>query len=123
LRTRLATPTITMSECAIAALLVLPTVLWSGSSLVPPSWSSGLAVVAAALVTQVTGHGLLTYSLKRFSAGLLSVALLAVPIIAAGLAIVLFGQTIQVWSAIAFLVVLGGIYLTVTAPKEATLNK
>lgn len=117
LRTRLATPTITMSECAIAALFVLPTVLWSDLAILPPSWESGLAVLAAALVTQVTGHGLLTYSLKRFSAGLISVALLAVPIIAAGSAIVLFGQTIQVWSAIAFVVVLVGIYLTITAPR------
>lgn len=117
LRTRLATPTITMSECAIATLLVLPTVLWSGSAVLPPSWESGFAVLAAALITQVTGHGLLTYSLKQFSAGLISVALLAVPIIAAGLAMVVFGQTISIESAIAFLVVLTGIYLTVTAPK------
>ena len=118
LRTRFATPTITMCECAIATVLVLPTVLWNGSALLPPSWESGLAVIAAALVTQVTGHGLLTYSLKQYSAGLISVALLAVPIIAAGLAMVWFGQTIQGWSAIAFLVVLTGIYLTVTAPKH-----
>jgi len=74
--------------------------------------------MAAALVTQVAGHGLLTYSLKQFSAGLISVALLAVPIIAAGLAMVLFGQKIQPISSIAFLVVLIGIYLTVTAPKK-----
>ncbi|HTL90082.1 MAG TPA: DMT family transporter, partial [Leptolyngbya sp.] len=116
LRTRLATTIITMSECAIAALLILPTVLWSGSSILPPSWSSGLAVIAAAVVTQVIGHGLLTYSLKQFSAGLTSVVLLAAPVIAALLAIVCFGQTIQMWSAIAFLIVLVGIYYAVTAP-------
>lgn len=116
LRTHLATTTIMMSECAIATCLVLPIVLWNGSALLPPSWESGLAVLAAALVTQVTGHGLLTYSLKQFSAGLVSVALLAVPIIAAVLAFILFGQHIQIGSAIAFLVVLLGIYLTVTAP-------
>jgi drug/metabolite transporter (DMT)-like permease len=115
LRARLATPVITMSECAIAAVVVLPTVLWTGGSIVPPSWQSGLAVVAAALITQVMGHGLLTYSLKQFSAGLISAALLATPIIAAVLALVLFGQTIRVASAIVFLVVLAGIYLTVTA--------
>lgn len=62
LRTRLATPTITMSECAIAAVLILPIVLWSGSAMLPPSRESGLAVIAAALITQVAGHGLLTYS-------------------------------------------------------------
>ncbi|MBW4441837.1 MAG: DMT family transporter [Plectolyngbya sp. WJT66-NPBG17] len=118
LRTRLSTSTITMSECAIAAVLVLPTVLWSGSSILPPSWESGLAVLAAALITQVTGHGLLTYSLKQFSAGLISVALLAAPIIAAGLAMLLFGQMIQMRSAIAFFIVLIGIYCTVTAPTS-----
>jgi drug/metabolite transporter (DMT)-like permease len=117
LRTRLATPTITMSECAIAALLILPTVLWHGSAVLPPSWESGSAVLGAALVTQVIGHGLLTYSLKQFSAGLISVALLAVPIIAAVLAMILFGQNIPLESAIVFLIVLAGIYLTVTAPQ------
>lgn len=116
LRTRLTTPTIAMFEAAIATVLILPT-LFSNSAILPPSWQSGSAVIAAALITQVAGHGLLTYSLKKFSAGLISVALLAVPIIAAGLALVLFGQTIGIGSAIAFVVVLGGIYLTVTAPK------
>jgi drug/metabolite transporter (DMT)-like permease len=117
LRTRLATPTITMSECAIAAILLLPIVLLNQQAILPPSWESGAAVIAAALITQVLGHGLLTYSLKQFSAGLMSVALLAVPIIAAVLAMILFRQMIQVWSAVSFLVVLVGILLTVTAPK------
>lgn len=119
LRSRLATPIIAMSESAIASLLLLPLVLWNGAGILPPSIESGLAVLAAALITQVTGHGLLTHSLKQFSAGLVSVALLAVPIIAAGLAMGLFGQMIQWGNAIAFLVVLAGIYLTVTAPKNA----
>jgi drug/metabolite transporter (DMT)-like permease len=118
LRTRLTTPTIIMSECGVAALLVFPTVLWNGSSILPPSWESGLAVIAAALITQVIGQGLLTYSLKQLSAGLISVVLLAVPIIAAVLALVLFGQMVQMGSAIAFVVVLVGIYLTVTAPRK-----
>ncbi|MGG6263447.1 DMT family transporter [Leptolyngbya sp. AN03gr2] len=119
LRTRFATPVIAMGESAIASFLLLPLVLFKGASLLPPSIESGLAVLAAALITQVTGHGLLTYSLKKFSAGLVSVALLAVPMIAAGLAVVLFRQTITLGNAIAFLVVLGGIYLTVAAPKNS----
>lgn len=117
LRKRLTTPTIAMIEAAIASVLISPAILLSDSAILPPSWQSGAAVIAAALITQVAGHGLLTYSLKKFSAGLVSVALLAVPIIAAGLALVLFGQTIAIGSAIAFVVILGGIYLTVTAPK------
>lgn len=119
LRSRFSTPIIAMCESAISSILLLPFVLWSGASLLPPSLESGLAVLAAALITQVTGHGLLTYSLKQFSAGLVSVALLAVPMIAAGLAMVIFGQTVSLGNAIAFLVVLVGIYLTVTAPKCA----
>ncbi|BAU11181.1 hypothetical protein LEP3755_16740 [Leptolyngbya sp. NIES-3755] len=119
LRTRFATPVIAMGESAIASFLLLPFLLFGGASLLPPSMESGLAILAAALITQVTGHGLLTHSLKQFSAGLVSVALLAVPMIAAGLAVVLFGQTITLGNAIAFLVVLGGIYLTVTAPKNS----
>lgn len=119
LRSRFATPVIAMGESAIASCLLLPFVGLNSAAFLPPSSESAVAVLAAALITQVTGHGLLTYSLKQFSAGLVSVALLAVPMIAAGLALVVFGQTIAWGNAIAFLIVLGGIYLTVTAPKCA----
>jgi drug/metabolite transporter (DMT)-like permease len=114
LRSRFSVPLLAMGECAIGSLLLLPTVLLQGESPLPPSGTSAAAVVGLALVTQMGGHGLITYSLKRFSAGVVSVVLLAVPIISAGLALVAFSQTISPMDAIAFAVVLTGIYLSIT---------
>ncbi|WP_316788649.1 DMT family transporter [Thermoleptolyngbya oregonensis] len=114
LRSRFSVPLLAMGECAIGSLLLLPTVLLQGESPLPPSGTSAAAVVGLALVTQMGGHGLITYSLKRFSAGVVSVVLLAVPIISAGLALVAFSQTISLMDAIAFAVVLTGIYLSIT---------
>ncbi len=114
LRSRFSVPLLAMGECAIGSLLLLPTVLLQGESPLPPSRTSAAAVVGLALVTQMGGHGLITYSLKRFSAGVVSVVLLAVPIISAGLALVAFSQTISLMDAIAFAVVLTGIYLSIT---------
>ncbi|UBF30050.1 DMT family transporter (plasmid) [Kovacikia minuta CCNUW1] len=115
LRTRFPTPIITMGECAIGSILVLPVVLLSGEAIFPPTWQSTIAVLGLAFMTQIIGHGLLTYSLKHFSASLVAVAMLAVPGIAAGFAMVLFGQTISILNGFAFLVVLLGIYLSVSA--------
>ncbi|GAB4465892.1 MAG: hypothetical protein OHK0037_21150 [Elainellaceae cyanobacterium] len=92
LRSRFAVPLLAMVECAIGSLLLLPTVWLQGESLLPPSWTSAIAVVGLALLTQMGGHGLITYSLKRFSAGVVSVVLLAVPIISAVMALVAFSQ-------------------------------
>ncbi|WP_197673259.1 DMT family transporter [Leptolyngbya sp. O-77] len=114
LRSRFAVSLLAMVECAIGSLLLLPTVLLQGESPLPPNGTSAAAVVGLALVTQMGGHGLITYSLKRFSAGVVSVVLLAVPIISAGLALVAFSQTISLMDAIAFAVVLTGIYLSIT---------
>ncbi|MDG2617023.1 DMT family transporter [Thermoleptolyngbya sichuanensis XZ-Cy5] len=114
LRSRFSVPLLAMGECAIGSLLLLPTVLLKGESLLPPSGTSAAAVVGLALMTQMGGHGLITYSLKRFSAGVVSVVLLAVPMISAGLALVAFSQTISLMDAIAFAVVLTGIYLSIT---------
>ena len=118
LRTRFPTTFITMGECAIGSLLALPAVLLSHESAFPPSWKSGVAVLGLTVITQMMGHGLLTYSLKQFSAGFVSVALLAVPVIAAILAMLLFAQTITIFNGFAFLVVLIGIYLSVSASSE-----
>ncbi len=116
LRSRFPTTILTMSECAIGSVLALPTALLSSDALFPPSWKSGAAILGLALLTQMLGHGLLVYSLKRFSASLISVATLAVPILSAILALLVFSETIKIFEGLAFTIVLIGIYLSVSAP-------
>ncbi len=63
------------------------------------------------------GHGLLTYSLKQVSAELVSVTTLAVPILATVLAMIFFSQTVSLFNGFAFLIVLIGIYLSISTPR------
>ncbi len=115
LRLKFSTPTIMMGTSLIGSLLILPTILLSGNPVFPTSFTGGLAVLALALISQVIGHGLLTYSLKQFSSGLVSVSMLAIPAIAAILAMFIFCEYLSLLNWFAFLIVLSGIYLSVSA--------
>ncbi len=64
------------------------------------------------------GEGLLTYCLKAFSASLVSVSMLLIPVVAAMVAMVVFGETLSVLNWMAFAVVLIGIYISVSAQAE-----
>lgn len=117
LRAKFSTATIMMGMSLTGSLAIAPLLLLSQSSPFPTSWTSGLAVLGLALVSQVIGHGLLTYSLKQFSSGLVSVSMLAIPMIATMLAMFLFSQPLSLLNGVAFLIVLLGIYLAISVPK------
>lgn len=117
LRTILSAASIMTAVSLIGSLTIFPVLCWSHDSLFPTSWTGGLAVLGLALVSQVIGHGLLTYSLKQFSSGLISVSMLSIPMLATVLAMVLFSQPLSLLNGVAFLVVMLGIYLAVSAPK------
>lgn len=117
LRAKFSTAALMMGVSLTGSLVIFPILLCSQSPLFPTSWASGLAVLGLALIAQVLGHGLLTYSLKQFSSGLVAVAMLAIPMIATLLAMILFAQPLSLLNGIAFSIVLIGIYLAVSAPK------
>lgn len=98
----------------IGAAFLLPFVFLSSDRLFPNNATCSLAVVALALISQVVGHGLLTYSLKSFSSSLVSVLMLAIPVMSSLLAAVLFGQHLGWVNSIAFGIVLIGIYLAIS---------
>jgi drug/metabolite transporter (DMT)-like permease len=105
----------------VGAVAIAPALLLNGDILLPTRWSTGCAVSALALISQVMGHGLLTYSLKQFSSELVSVSMLAIPVLSALLALLLFAQQLSVFNAFAFLIVLSGIYLSISAPQQPSL--
>lgn len=117
LRLKFSTPTIMIGTSLIGSLLILPTLVLSNNPVFPTSWTSSLAVLALALISQVIGHGLLTYSLKQFSSGVVSVSMLAIPAIAAILAMFIFKEQLSLLNWFAFLIVLIGIYLSVSASR------
>lgn len=115
LRLKFATPVIMQWTCLIGSLGVLPIILLTQEPLFPQSETGWLTVISLAIVCQVIGQGLLTYSLARFSSGFVAVSMLAIPAIAAVLAIVIFAEKLSVANWCAFGVVLSGVYLAISA--------
>jgi len=122
LRVKFSTSSIMMGICSIGSVAIVPVLWLSGDTVLPTSWASGLAVLALALICQVIGHGLLTYSLKQFSSGLVSVSMLSVPMLSAVLAMVLFSEKLNLINWCAFAIVLAGIYLSISA-NQLSVNR
>ena len=115
LRVNFATSTIMQWTSLAGALFLLPLVWLAGEPLLPLSNTGWLAVIGLGLISQAVGQGLLTFSLAKFSSGFVAVSMLAIPVIAAILARFIFAEQLSVLNYVAFAVVLGGIYLVVSA--------
>ena len=112
-------------RCAIGAGLLLPLVKLTEVQLFPVSWQGWLAVIALAVVCQIVGQGLLISSLKHFSSGFIAVFLLLEPVLTAIFAWLVFAESLDLLNWIAFVLVLGGIYLAKSssaATKPVTAN-
>ncbi|MGA1265323.1 MAG: DMT family transporter, partial [Prochlorothrix sp.] len=96
LRHRYSTPTIITWSCAVGAILSLPLVLLWEDCLWPHSWSGWFAVIGLALVCQILGQGLQTFSLKSLSPSMVGVILLLDPVLAALVAWAIFAERLSV---------------------------
>lgn len=115
LRVKFSAPIIMLWTSLIGSLCIFPIVLVSQGDLFPTSWVGWSAVISLGLISQVIGQGLLTYSLKRFSSGQVAVSMLAIPVIAAILAMLIFSEQLSLLNWLAFSAVLVGIYLAISA--------
>ncbi len=120
LRVKFSTLSIMQWTCLAGSLSVLPIALVTEDRLFPTSLTGWLAVVTLAIVSQTIGQGLITYSLKQFSSGFIAVSMLAIPLIAAVLAAIIFSEILPMVNWLAFLVVLAGIYLAISARSMDT---
>lgn len=111
LRSYRSATTILFWRCAFGALLMLPIILFTDESLFPSSYLGWVVVIALAIVCQVCGQGLLMYSLNQFSSSFVSLFLLLIPINTAILAWLIFAESLNWSNAIAFVLVLLGIYV------------
>lgn len=93
------------------ALLLLAGVGVMGYSLTGYTGETYLFLVLVALVPQVLGHSILNWSLARISATLVSVAVMAEPVIATILAMALLNEVPPITSVLGGIVILTGIYL------------
>ncbi|MEH2173325.1 DMT family transporter [Nostoc sp.] len=120
LRTKFSPATIQLWICAIAALAIFPILLFTQDRLFPSTVSGWVWVIFLALVCQVLGHGLLTYSLARFSSVVVSLVHLLEPVFSGIFALVIFSEKLTFSNWIGFTIVLMGLYLAVSS--QAAIN-
>ncbi|WP_292738532.1 DMT family transporter [Nostoc sp. JL31] len=121
LRTKFSPATIQLWICAIAALAIFPILLFTQDQLFPSTVSGWLWVICLALICQVLGHGLLTYSLAKFSSVVVSLVHLLEPVFSGIFALVIFSETLTFSNWVGFAVVLIGLYLAVSSQEAVNL--
>ncbi|MDZ8094398.1 MAG: EamA family transporter [Nostoc sp. DedQUE05] len=128
LRTKFSPATIQLWICALAALAIFPILLFTQDRLFPSTVSGWVWVICLALVCQVLGHGLLTYSLAKFSSVVVSLVHLLEPVFSGIFALVIFSEKLTFSNWIGFAVVLMGLYLAISSqaainyPFQASVN-
>ena len=98
----------TWSGVACSAAL-LPIAFLSGEKILPVSVSGWVPLLSLALISQVSGQSLIAYALAHLPVAFSSVGLLLQPVMATGLAWLIFGETLRFWQAIGGMLVLVGI--------------
>ncbi|MGF1934096.1 MAG: DMT family transporter [Nostoc sp. ChiQUE02] len=121
LRTKFSPATIQLWICAIASLAIFPILLFTQDQLFPSTVSGWLWVIFLALICQVLGHGLLTYSLARFSSVVVSLVHLLEPVFSGIFALVIFSEKLTVSNWVGFAVVLMGLYLAISSQSAVNL--
>jgi drug/metabolite transporter (DMT)-like permease len=114
LRTKFSTAIILVCRCLFGTIFMFPVVLIFEERIFPISWVGWFAVISLALICESLGHGLVVYSLKKFSSSFVTLFLLMEPIITAVLAWRIFAEKLGFINWLALVVVLGGIYLAKT---------
>ncbi|MGB8687582.1 MAG: DMT family transporter [Microcoleus sp.] len=111
LRDKFSATSILFWSCFLRVFLTFPIVFFTEEQIFPSSLEGWIPVFCLALFCQVIGSGILSYSLKQFSSGFISLFLLLEPIITTTLAWVIFAEHLSVFNLLAFVVVLFGIYI------------
>lgn len=91
------------------ALALLPITVLSEKGFLIPDLQGWIVLVGLALISQVAGQSLITFSLAHLPASFSSVVLLVQPVAAAFLAWLLLKEAIGVWQVVGGLAVLSGI--------------
>ena len=95
----------------VASILLLIIALLSGEQILAVTVTGWLVVIGLALVSQVGGQGLVTFSMRHLPAPFSSVTLLLQPVVATIVAWFIFDEILGGWQAIGGMIVLVGIWL------------
>lgn len=120
LRTKFDPITIQLWVCAIATISILPMLVFAQERVLPSSLNGWLFVIFLALICQVLGQGLLTYSVASLSSVVVSLVHLLEPVFSSILAWALFWEKLSFSNWVGFALVLIGLYLAVSS--QAVVN-
>ena len=120
LRDKFSSSFIQLWICIVGMVLTMLVTLGLGQQLFPSSPQGWLAVFTLAIVGQLLGQGLITYSLSYFSASFVALVFLLDPVLAAIAAWFAFAETLNLANAIAFAIILFGVYCGITAKQTKT---
>ena len=121
LRTKFDPITIQLWVCAIATLSILPVLVFAQERVFPSSLNGWLFVIFFALVCQVLGQGLLTYSVAGLSSVVVSLVHLLEPVFSSILAWAIFWEKLSFSNWVGFALVLIGLYLAVSSQAAVRL--
>jgi drug/metabolite transporter (DMT)-like permease len=111
---------------SVCALVLLPALLISGTPLAGFEPNVWLLFALMALGPQILGHTVFNYLLRDLDATVVAVAIMGEPVGASLLALAFFGEVPPVSALLGGALVLGGIYVAVTAqarrPAEAPVE-
>jgi drug/metabolite transporter (DMT)-like permease len=105
------TPMIMMWSGLVASAILLVIALLSGEQILALTLTGWLVVIGLAMVSQVGGQGLITFSLRHLPAPFSAVTLLLQPVVATFFAWLIFDEFLSGWQAMGGIVVLVGIWL------------
>lgn len=92
-------------------LFLLPIVIISDSQMLPSSLFGYIIILLLAIISQIMGHGLMTYALKYVNVVFASISTMARPVVAIILGYLIFDESITLIQILGLIIVLGGIFL------------
>jgi drug/metabolite transporter (DMT)-like permease len=95
----------------VGALILGVWAVLAGEPLFPQTWYGWMVLISMALVTQVGGQGLITWSLAHLPATFSSVVLMVQPLVAAVIGVLIMHEPFTVWLAMGGSLILLGIFL------------
>jgi drug/metabolite transporter (DMT)-like permease len=119
LRRDFSTATIMSWSGLVTCIVLLPVTVLSGETLLAATLGGWVVLVGLALVSQVSGQGLITFALAHLPAPFSSVSLLLQPVIAAALAWFILSEPLGFWQALGGIIVLAGIFVARWSSRAA----
>jgi drug/metabolite transporter (DMT)-like permease len=104
--------------CAVGAAVLMSAAAWLGVPLLPQGATQAAALLGCALIPQLIGHTLLTWSLRHVTPTAAGIAVLGEPVGSTVLAALLLHEVVGAWTLVGCAVVLIGVGASLAAGRQ-----